>query len=167
MLKKIKSNIMPILLLVFVIGIGIGVKKHMDKVAYENKEVHKAEVAFSKKIISEFKGIKKIEFKEVSINDETGFIQLTIAVNDSKEFGYSNPLGQPSEGYFASSYEYLEKTPLKEANRRDTKQEKSEIDLNKYEIKFHSKIDRHGAGKWTIEDGERDKDDPDGGVFYE
>lgn len=42
----------------------------------------------AKNIIVEYSGIKKVEFKGNTLTPETGFLQITLAVNDSKDYGY-------------------------------------------------------------------------------
>ncbi|MBN7275021.1 hypothetical protein GNF18_07715 [Ligilactobacillus pobuzihii] len=137
---KKRTWVIITIVLLLVLFLGIGAKAHMDKINTQKKLQYSEEI-IAKNIIAEYSGIEKVEFKGNTLNSETGFIQTLLSVNDSQTFGYDSNFDNPKDGTYADSYEFFEKTPLKNGNKRKQKLHLKDIDLNKYKIIYYLKID--------------------------
>lgn len=115
----------------------------MDKDA-QKQEIKKTELIIAKKLISEYKGINKIEFISYSCIGETGYKQFQFKINDGVLLGYD--VGESANddnigNGLADGKNKIEQTILKSKNKRNKPLRLKEINLNDYRIIYSLKSD--------------------------
>ncbi|WP_145912342.1 hypothetical protein [Weissella oryzae] len=126
-------------MVILVLVVGFGVKKHMDNETIKHNVIVN-EQKIAKKLISEYDGIKKIEFTRVSSDEAMG--QYELRVNDDKvSLGYNNYGQGVDKGRFADGDDVIEETSLSNAMKRDKRIPVKDINLDKYNVIYYTTVD--------------------------
>ncbi|WP_145912343.1 hypothetical protein [Weissella oryzae] len=137
---KISRNWWIAIVVILVLVVGFGVKKHMDNETIKHNVIVN-EQKIAKKLISEYDGIKKIKFTRVSLNSETGSSQYQFTVNDTLKAAFNNYGQGIDDGKLAGSMNMYEGSVLADGKERPHKLKESDMGLNKYDVFYYTVVD--------------------------